>query len=249
MTELERVLAQLARELEHPPTPDLAGTVSERLRAGRPRPARRRRRLVIAVALALLLPTAAIAAVPSLRDVLGIAGVRVEQSSEPLAPLRTRSLDLGRPVAPARAASLVGFRVVEPHAGALRRPDEAYHRASPAGGAITFVYQPTATAARSALTRTGLLLTMFRGTGSTRFVGKLAGAGTSVERLTVAGADGVWIAGRPHQFAFTDARGANHVETLRLAGDTLLWQRGPLTLRLEGALSKAAALRIAGTIR
>ena len=247
MTELERALGQIARELEHPPTPDLAGTVSERLRAAPRRPARRRRRLAIAVALALLLPTAAIAAVPSLRDVLGIAGVRVEQSSEPLAPLRTRSLDLGRRVAPARAASLVGFAVVEPHAGSLRRPDEAYHRASPAGGAITFVYQPTA--ARSALTRSGLLLTMFRGTGSTRFIGKLAGAGTSVEHLTVRGAQGVWIAGRPHQFAFTDARGANHVETLRLAGDTLLWQRGPLTLRLEGARSKAAALRIAGTIR
>lgn len=249
MTELERILARLATELEHPATPALASAVADRLGAARPRHARRTRHIALAVVLALLLPAAAIAAVPSLRDILGIAGVRVQRTTEPLAPLPTRTLELGRSVAPARAATLVDFRVVTPLARDLGTPDEAHHRASPAGGALTFVYQPRATAPRSELTRTGLLLTMFRGTASTRFVGKLLGPGTTVQRVTIDGREGVWLAGRPHRFAFTDARGVNHVETLRLARSTLLWQRGPLTLRLEGAVSKAAALRIARGVR
>jgi hypothetical protein len=67
--------------------------------------------------------------------------------------------------------------------------------------------------------------------------------------VTVDGERGVWITGKPHGFGFVDARGRAWFERLRLAGDTLLWQRGPLTLRLEGALSKAAALRVARAVR
>lgn len=249
MTELERALTQLADELEHPPTPDLAGAVGERLRVGRPRRARRTRRLALAVAVALLLPAGAIAAVPSLRDALGIAGVSVQRTAEPLPLLRGGTLDLGQRVAPARTARLVDFTIVTPRIAGLARPDEAYHRSSPAGGALTFVYQPRATASRTALTRSGLLLTMFRGTNATRYIDKLVGPGTTVQRVRVSGETGIWLAGRPHQFAFTDARGANRVETIRLAGDTLLWQRGPLALRLEGAASLAAALRIAASLR
>ncbi|MDP2711842.1 MAG: hypothetical protein Q8O56_11545, partial [Solirubrobacteraceae bacterium] len=203
----------------------------------------------LAGALALLLPAGAIAAVPSLRDALGIAGVRVERTVDPLPPLRTGALELGRRVVPARAQELVDFALVTPRVAGLEAPDEAYHRVPPAGGALTFVYQPRASGAPAALTRRGLLLTMFRGTNATRAVGKLVGPGTSVERVSVGGEPGVWLAGRPHGVGFTDARGTNWAEMLQLAGDTLLWQRGPLSLRLEGARSKAAALRIARGVR
>lgn len=37
--------------------------------------------------------------------------------------------------------------------------------------------------------------------------------------------------------------------TLRLAGSTLLWTHGEQTLRLEGQLSKAEALRVAASMR
>jgi hypothetical protein len=244
MTDLDRGLRELAGALEHPPTPDIAAAVAARLREGRPRRARRTRRTLIAVAIALLLPAGAIAAVPSVREFLGIAGVRVQRTPEPLPSLRSRPLDLGRPVAAEQAATLVSFAVVTPRARGLGAPDEAHHQTFPPGGALTFVYR-----SRPALTRDVLLLTEFRGSRATRFVGKLAGPGTTVERTTVGGEPAIWIAGRPHQFVFRDARGDDRVETLRLAGDTLLWQRGPLTLRLEGARSKAAALRIARSVR
>jgi hypothetical protein len=46
-------------------------------------------------------------------------------------------------------------------------------------------------------------------------------------------------------FAFRDREGNFRESTARLAGKTLLWQQGDVTLRLEGELSKQQALRIA----
>jgi hypothetical protein len=38
-------------------------------------------------------------------------------------------------------------------------------------------------------------------------------------------------------------------DTMRLAGNALVWEDGPLTLRLEGARTQRAALRIARSLR
>jgi hypothetical protein len=56
---------------------------------------------------------------------------------------------------------------------------------------------------------------------------------------------GVWIDGEPHTFGYLDADGEPGTEPLRLAGDTLLWERGDATLRVEGARDLAEALEIA----
>lgn len=37
--------------------------------------------------------------------------------------------------------------------------------------------------------------------------------------------------------------------TARLAGRTLLWERAGVTYRLEGALTRAEAIRVAGTLQ
>jgi len=260
MTEtLDDTLRGLARELEHPPTPDIAGAVERRLIERPPRRPLRTRRLVLALVLVLALPAGALAAVPSvrdaLRDVLGIGAVRIERSPAPLPALAPPGrLELGTRIATG-APRGTRFTTVQPRLPELGDPDEVYVRRSPPGGALSFVYRPRdrieggTPTRRSELTRRGLLLTQLGGTGSDRFAGKLLGPGTRVERLTVGGEPGLWITGKPHGFAFTDARGRNRFERLRLAGDTLLWQRGPLTLRVEGALSKAAALRIARSVR
>jgi len=252
MTELERTLRDVARDMQHPPTPNMADAVGRRLRAARPRQPLRTRRFVIALAVVLLLPAGAVAAVPSARDAvleaLGIKGVTIQRTRElvPLSP--GRPLDLGQRVATASAANRVTFQVVAPETGALGAPDEVYSRPSPPGGALSLVYRVRAGVPRSPFTRRELVLTQFRGTDASRFAGKFVGAGTSFETLRVHGEHGARLAGRPHQFGYLDARGHIRTESLRLAGNTLLWQRGPLTLRLEGAISKAAALRIAHTV-
>lgn len=58
-----------------------------------------------------------------------------------------------------------------------------------------------------------------------------------------------WLTGTPHLFWYTDATGAVTMERIRLAGNTLLWSQGGLVFRLESALPRAAALRIAASVR
>jgi hypothetical protein len=81
------------------------------------------------------------------------------------------------------------------------------------------------------------------------FAKKIIAPDTTVEFLTVNGGRGYWIAGAPHQFLYLDRDGTIRDETLRLAGDTLLWEQDGRTLRIEGARSRDEALRIAASIR
>ena len=68
-------------------------------------------------------------------------------------------------------------------------------------------------------------------------------ADAKVEPVDI-GDKGVWLE-EPHVLAFHDLEGSFRENTARLAGKTLLWQAGNVTLRLEGELSKEDALRIA----
>lgn len=244
MSDVERALVQLAGDQDDSPVPDLAGPVAARLRA-RPshRTARARRRIAIVVVLALAVPAGAVAAVPpvrdAVRDALGIPGVRIERTTGPVRAPVGQTLDLGRRIAPGSAAGVVEFEPVGADA-LLGAPDEAYARALPPGRALTLVYA-TPGGPR-------LLLTEFRGSVAPDLVGKLARPGTVVERVRVNGERGAWLTGRPHEIGFLDARGRLRIDALRIAGDTLLWQRGPLTLRLEGAASREAALEVARAV-
>jgi hypothetical protein len=63
------------------------------------------------------------------------------------------------------------------------------------------------------------------------------------------GADrGVWIAGRPHEFAYLDAHGQARYETLRLAGNTLLWNHRGVLVRLEANVTRQTAIEIASSL-
>jgi hypothetical protein len=86
-----------------------------------------------------------------------------------------------------------------------------------------------------------LLLTEFRGDP---FIEKLIDGNTEVEPVSVNGRAGAWLE-QPHVVMFRDPSGRFRDNPGRLAGKTLLWENGELTLRLEGDLSKPEALRIA----
>jgi hypothetical protein len=247
MSELERRLALLRDEVAWPPTPDLASAVAARIadeparreRAPRGRwPALRPATVALAALVAALIVAVTLAAAPGVRariaDWLGIGAVRVERVERLPDVGPGRDLGLGTRTTLAAARRSAGVPV--PTIAALGAPDAVYVDRSATGGA-SLVYR--ARAGLPAATRgIGALLTILPG-GDVAIVKKLLGAGTSVTGVDVDGAFGVFIAGEPHLVTPPN----------RLAGNTLLWVRGDSTYRLETALGRAAALRLARSVR
>jgi hypothetical protein len=241
MAELEHRLTEL-RDDAFPPTPPIAEAVRERLAAA-PAPRHRRlavprsrRALALAAGLAVLLAAGAAAAPVRERvlDALGIGGVRISQvRSVPAGPARSASeAELGGRVTLASARLLVDFAVHVP--SVLGRPDAVYVRGDPPGGRVSLVYGRA-------------ILTQFHGDVGP-FIEKSLGPGTHLERVTIRGVPGYRLTGRPHSLVYVDARGRPREETLRLAGDTLLWTRDGITYRLEGRVSPRRALEIARSV-
>jgi hypothetical protein len=59
----------------------------------------------------------------------------------------------------------------------------------------------------------------------------------------VGGVDALWFE-RPHEVVVLDEEGQRRTESARLAGHTLIWPAGDVTLRLEGDLSLDRAVEI-----
>jgi hypothetical protein len=262
--ELERALADLGAHLEQPPTPPLAAAVMARI-AERPTPARglRRARLprrgwrrVAVAALALLvLATGIVVATPSAREAvarrLGLLGVEIHlggpaPTGTTPRPGASADLGLGRRVTLAQARAAVGFPILVPTAPGFERPDAVYLGSDPPGGRVDLVYLPRPGLRASPFTNVGLLITEFE---AKLFTEKFAKTATRVEQVTVDHEQGYWLSGEPHGFVYQDRNGNLQEETARLAGSTLLWAHGTLTLRLEGQLSKQEALRLAESMR
>lgn len=245
MPELELALADLGRHVEFPPTPDLAPRVRERL-AERPesRPGLTRRRAV-ALAFALLaVAVAAVLAVPQTRaailEFFHLRGVTIERVGElPTVPLQRdfNKLFLGEKVSLDEARDRADFEVVVPEA--LGDPDGVYLQEAPPGGMVSLVYgtpeHPRA------------LFTQFRGSVEEVIFKKVAAA-TQIDSVRVNGEPGYFLSGNPHDFSYLDTRGEYRQEIVRLAGNTLLWERGPLTLRLEADINGEEALKIARSV-
>jgi hypothetical protein len=155
-------------------------------------------------------------------------------------------LNLGQPMTLEQVRARVGYPVRVP--GALGAPDEVYLLDVPAGGQVALIYYARPDLPQANGTGVGLLLTEFQGNvTSTGAIGKGLPPGTRLEAVQVNTGPGYWIDGDPHAFFYLDARGQVRTETTRLAGSVLLWEQGELTLRLEAALSKDAALQIAAS--
>jgi hypothetical protein len=93
-----------------------------------------------------------------------------------------------------------------------------------------------------------MLVIEFRGQ-STPFILKLIGVGTRARRVRLGADRGVYLEGAPHELIFLDARGNARTDTVRLAGNVLLWQHGPLIVRIEGSRSLRDALALARSLK
>jgi hypothetical protein len=256
MAELERDLRELGTALEFPPTPDLATAVRRRL-AAEPALGPRfrfggRRALVLAFAV-LAVAVGATMAVPSARTAilewLGLRGVQIERTETSPArgpaagsDLSDAERSLGEPVTLDEARARARYRVVVPPEE-LGEPDAIYFLESGPGGQVSFAYRDDGELA--------VLVSEFAAGLDRDFIYKSVGPNTRVERADVDGQLGWWLEGEPHEFVYLDRElGDIRPETLRLATNTLLWVRGDLTLRIEGAdLTKERALRIAEGFR
>jgi hypothetical protein len=203
---------------------------------------------------ALLMLAGTAAATPALRHdierLLGLRGVEIHRTTRLPKTPSPPNLHLGSRVELRQASHEAGFRVLVPARAALGRPDGVYlARGFPApGGQVTLVYGPRPGFARRRLSGVALLLSEFQAR-SLPFMDKTAAGATSVVPVRVAGGRGYWLAGAPHVQVYRGKNGTIYPDTLRLAGNTLVWERGPLTLRLEGASSMRQALAVARSLR
>lgn len=240
MPELELALRQLGATIEFPEPPDLATRVRGRLGEAPDRGWAPRRLAALALAV-LVVAVAAVLAVPSARtsilEWLGIKGVSVTRVDTLPETGLLRVRDLGTRVTLAEARERAPW-IVEPRTANIGAPDAVYYSTHVPGDQVTFVW--------GTRRKVQLLLTQSPGEA---FAEKMVGPETTAEQVDVDGKFGVWFSGAPHAFVFRDERGQIREELPRLARNTLLWQDGQLTVRIEGDLSKDEALEIARTVR
>ena len=237
MAELERALVAVGRQLDYPPEPDLAGTVSRRLAHGRrPRFAWLERRVLVAAAAALVV-AGALMAVPQSRsailDWLGIGSVTVRYVDElPEVDRRTTDLGIGERVTLEQARERVGFTIRVPRIEGLDDPDVYLRQPL---GQVSFLY--------GSEDEPRLLITQVAALGA---IEKLVGGATNLTVVAVGDERGAWLEGGEHVLFYPGGT----VEPLRLVGNALVFEREEgVTVRIEADISKEEAIRIALSMR
>jgi len=254
--ELERALRILGSRYPYPPTPNLASRVRGRITARSVAPPRRvglwrdPRRLALVAAVLLVLLGAAALANPTTRDAIAhffhVRGVIVNRVPSPLpSPSPITPLNLGRRATLEQAQSSVTFTIAVP--SAVGAPDAVYVDSGIPGGEVALAYRPRPGVPLVRQTGLGLLITEFRGDLIPGFITKEVGPGTTTEETSVNGDAAWWIAGEPHTIVVQVA-GQDQPETLRLAANTLVWEHGGVTYRIESGLSKVDAMAIASDL-
>ena len=245
---LERDLRTLARGF--PEVPALAPGVLTAVERASAR--RRRRRLAgaLVVALVLLVPASAVAVSPDLRDrvldAFGLRNVRIERVRHlPSVAGDARELKLGTQVSLQRAQAALGARVGPP--AALGAPDGIFEDPLQGGVDVTFLYRPSTVAARLG-PRQRVLVSAIRGTLDEKVLGKTLAQATRAKRLRIDGGPALLITGPPHIVVVFRRGNVLYATYTRLAGTTLLWQRGNLLVRVEGDLPENRLVTIARSL-
>jgi hypothetical protein len=250
--ELEQALRELGPRYPYPPTPSLAAAVRGRIVARPVAPVRRLalwrdpRRLALAAAVVLVLAGAAALINPTTRDAIAhffhVPGVIVSRVSPQPSLSPVTPLNLGRRTTMADAQSAVSFSIAVP--SSLGTPEAVYVDTEVPGGEVALAYTPRPGVPLVKQTGLGVLITEFRGDLVPGFLTKEVGPSTTLEETSVNGDPGWWVAGEPH-VVITRISDSDYPVTLRMAANTLIWEHGGVTYRIESGLSRAEAFRIA----
>ena len=248
--QLEERLAALGEWIDWPATPALrvAPTLTLPAERGGEKVRPRVPRWVLAAVAALLVVLALAFTWLNLHTL--IYRVQSPPTPTPHSPgVLGSNLGLGDPTSLAGAQARLAWKVVLPPS--LGSPDAVYLRLPPSGpsqGEVTLVYGQVPGITAASQTGVAVLVTEARGAVNEVFFQKMLGPDATVEQVTVNGHAGYWISGHPHDFAFTDPNGNIYTESLRLATNTLILDDGGTVVRIEGEMTKAQALQIAGSI-
>ncbi len=192
---------------------------------------------------------------------LGVPGIRVQLQLGPLAtptpaasPGPSSSTALGSPppsitasppgpeigpiVSLDQARSGAGFGVLLPGATGYTQPAEVHMIGAQPFTRVTMWYAD------------GTMLTEFLGEVQPDAFQKIVGDGTTVEAVRVGSVGGWWITGLPHEimFLYRDPDGQTRWQKVTVSNNVLLWQAGPVTLRLETPLDREAAVALAASL-
>jgi hypothetical protein len=244
---LDDRLVDLGSAIAFPATPPLSALVADGLRQpprrfGLGRPISRGLALALAATVLLVGIAAAFG--------VGLGGLRLTFGPASFSPLPSMSVGpgLGEPTTLADARAQVGFALRVPGLPALGAPDRVYLADPPAGGAVTLLYAERTGFPTDPATGISLIVTQFRADIGPEVFEKLINAGVRLEATKVHDHDAWWVAGGEHFFFYRDPQGRVVDSTLRLAGDTLIWEEGGVTHRVEGAPSLEDAIRVAESL-
>jgi hypothetical protein len=230
------MLTEVGQDLWFPDTPDIGDQILVGLRDRRS-VSKRLHRLRVAIVAAVVV-VAAVVAIPGPRraiaDLFGIGGVAITTVAELPAVAVTGDLP-GDPVTLQDAEERTGFTMLVPGYG---EPAEVYLDEAVPGGLVSLTYGPTDDGYR-------LVITQMAGSLDRPLLEKVVGADTTVTPVTVGEDDGYWIEGEPHLLLVFDQEGKDYADDPRLAGNTLLFSRDGVTIRIESGLDLEGALAIA----
>jgi hypothetical protein len=220
--QLERELKALAREIAWPPPPSQTPSFEPRSRD-------LRRPLLVAAAVVVVAVAAAFAVPQSRATILRflhLGGVTIRfVDTLPAVQEQPLAATLGPTLSASQARGLLG--------GTLLLPPTSTAPPLHANGQIVSLI---------VLNRGQPILISEARTGSAIFLKKLASLSTAAASVRVETNPGLWLSGAPHVVFFPEA-------PARLAGNVLLWQHGPLTLRLEGKnLTQSQAIEVARSL-
>jgi hypothetical protein len=231
MSELELRLSALRDEIAWPETPRLEPAFDTRRARRLPL-----RPLALGFAILLAVLAGVLALSPGARsaflEIFHIRGATVERV-ETLPDVRAQRLDYGERVTRAEAERRSGFQLLDLGS----KPDAIFVRAD---GLVSAVYGNPS--------RPRVVLSQARGAIFDGFMKKTGGSGTIVRYVTVKGQPGLFVTGDEHYVMFRDRNGNIADERTYLAGTVLLWNRGPLLLRLEGDMTLAEARKLANSV-
>ena len=248
---LERALGALTPHLDFPAPVDVRAAVLTRIRGRdatvQPLVGRRWWQPAVAAAFVLVLVSALVlTALPQARravaDLLGFDDLRIEVVERPV-PELGRDLRVGRAVTRAEALRLFGV---------VPALDPSVHSAprriylSESGFMLSVVYGESAELPSAARDGVSLLITAHDGDLHPGFGEKVVMSGeASVRPVEVRGMQGYWVRGDHAFFVYTTTNGIDELESSRIANDVLVWEERGVILRIEGLMTRSAAIAFA----